>query len=763
METAANTGVRNSGAEASARNDAVGTMDELELQGILAGAAEEARDYIDGSVAPLRARATRYYRGEPFGNEEEGRSQVVMTEVRDVVQATMPGLLRVFVSSENVVEFVPTNARAVDLAEQQTDVVNHVFYQDNPGFLTIFQAFKDALVRKTGVIKWWWNDDERVTESDFTGITEGQVAVLKADSTVEILEEVEGELQTVELPPIEDPVSGELVPVPPMQVQTYDVRIRRRIPKGRVCVAALPPEELLIARNSRDVETSPYVAHRSMKYVSELVAMGYDKEIILAHLGGSDFDFNYEAETRNPVMLARLFGAETPDETMREVLYIEHYIRVDYDGDGIAELRKICTIGESYHILANEVADEAPFAVLCPDPEPHMVIGESLADQTMDLQEIKSNVVREMLNSLAQSVNPKTAILENAVNIDDVLNTENGAIVRMRQVGAVQPLTTPFVGQQAMPVIAYLDDVRAQRTGMSKASQGLDPDVLQSTTKAAVTATVTSAQERVELIARIFAETGFTRMFKGIARLLIKHQDQPRVLKLRGKWVEVNPKEWDADLECVPNVALGKGTDQEKVQSLMMIAAKQQEIILALGPSNPLCNVQQYRNTLAQICNLLGFKDASRYFGQIGPEEMQKLSEPKAPPPDPNMLLVQIEAQKATAQIERDKLKLQLEAQKIELEHVRAMNQQKQEAILKLAEIEAKFGAQLDIEKFARELEHEEKMRATELAAAVDAHGHDRKAEAAMHGNEAKARAAMHGNETKARAAQSKERTADDK
>lgn len=688
----------------------------------------DAQDYIDGSIAPLRAMATRYYRGEPFGNEEEGRSQIVLTETRDTVQAIMPSLLRVFVSGDSVVEFIPTNAQTVEIAEQQTDYINHVFYHDNPGFMTVYGALKDALVRKTGIIKWWWADEAKVTETKFSGLDGGQVAILSQAEGVEILSNEEEKGGEAGAPP------------------TYKVHIRRKVAKNRICIQALPPEEYLIDRNARDEETAVYQCHRTFKAVSELTAMGFDADEIEENKsGGETFSLNFEAQTRNPAIFGFMHNWDNFDPSMQLVLYCEHYIRCDADGDGIPELHKVCTIGEHMFVLDDEVVEEAPFAVLCPDPEPHMVIGQSVADQTMDIQLIKSNMMRAVLDSLAGAITPRTVILDGMVNIDDAMNTEQGALIRVKNLNAVQELVKPFVGQQALPVVAYMDQIKEKRTGMTDASQGLDPQILQSATHAAVTATVSGAQERVELYARIFAETAFKRMFRGIAKLLREHQDKPRMIKLRGKFVEINPRSWEGDLECTPNVALGKGTDQDKMASLGMIIGKQETIIQTLGISNPLVTPIQYRNALAKYVNLAGFKDADSFFGTITPEQLQQMAN-KPPPPNPQMELVKVEAQKNQGEQQLKLLQIQQQSEEAFQRSLQAREKARFDALIAMTKIEADHGRQVNQSGLDTMLSHVAAHADRDAETARQTHAQLMQMATQMHGQTMQTGAAMHNN-----------------
>ena len=674
----------------------IGLSDE-EYQGAVKAAIDDATDYIDGEIAPEREKAQRYYRGDPFGNEEEGRSQIVMTEVRDTVLAMLPSLMRVFTSSEKPVEFAPRQAEDIPMAEQATDYVSYVFNVDNPGFSILHSAFKDALKSKLGVFKWYTEATTTVRQKDYSGIDQMQLNFLQQDPSIQIVSVV----QTGEGGP--DPLTGLPSPI-------FSATIMQRVKTKRQKVECVPPEEFLIARNARDLDTADYVGHRTFKTMSELIEMGYDREVIEEHGGSSGtFELNAEAQTRNPGLRDWFGGSEATDAdpAMRRYYYVESYMRIDRDGDGIAELRRICTIGGGAHIIHDEIVEDVKFAVICPDPESHMVIGSSIADQVMDIQLIKSNVVRNTLDSLAQVIHPRTVVVEGQVNIDDVLNVETGGIIRATQPGMIQELGSTFVGQQALPIIAYMDDMRASRTGISKASQGLDADVLQSTTKAAVTATMSAAQERLEMVARIFAETGIKRLFRGLLKEIIQHQDEARVVRLRNQWVPVDPRSWDAEMDMVVNVGLGTGSIEQRLAVLMAILAQQKEVVQLMGPANPFVTIKQIRNTMAQILELQGFKDPSRYFKEITPEEEAALAQPQDEPADPTQMLAEVEVQKIQADIEIAKMKAQLEIEKQRAENDREQDRLEADIWLKVQEMQLKYGVQLQSEQLYAMIQRE--------------------------------------------------------
>ena len=666
-------------------------MDEVELQGIVGREIEDAIDYIDNYVSPDRALATKYYRGEPFGNEEEGRSQVVSMDVRDTVQAIMPSLMRVFHGSDESVSYIPTGPEDVENAQQATDYANFVMNRDNNGFLVMHSAFKDALIRKVGIIKCFWEDKTEVETFQMSGLDDAALAAIAADPAAEITVQSS---ETVGEPQI-DPMTGEFI-MPPM---VHDVTVEYVRPDGRVQIEAVPPEEFLISREAKSISEASYVGHRRIITVSELVSMGYAEEdvedLASAH---DDMNMNVERRTRNPALTNEMNARN--DEAMRKVAYTESYIRVDYDGDGVAELRKICTAGDGNKVLRNEAIDMAPFCSFCPEPEAHDFFGLSVADVVMDIQRIKSNVMRNTLDSLAMSIHPRIAVTEGMVNLDDAMSTEVGSIIRQRSAGQIQVLSMPFVGQQAFPVLQYMDEVKEARTGGSKASMGLDAAALQSSTASAVSATVAAAQQHIELIARIFAETGMKDLFKIILKLITTHQDQPRMVRLRNKFVQIDPRAWDAKMDVSVNVALGRGTDTERMMMMRQIGEMQKEAMATMGQVNPLTDISKLSNTLKSMTELAGFKDTSQFWND--PADFRP--PPPDNKPDINEQLIQVQIQQIQADMQKKAAELQLKRENMVMEDDRKRDELEAELFVKAEEMQAKYGTQLNVEKIRSEL-----------------------------------------------------------
>jgi hypothetical protein len=652
----------------------------------VAGELEDAVSYIDADVSPIRAKGTEYYRGDPFGNEEDGRSQVVAMEVRDTVSAMLPSLMRVFFSSENVVEYVPRGPEDVASTQQATDYANYIFTNDNNGFMTTYALFKDSLVRKCGIAKYWWDEVDEVKIDEYSGLD---------DQTVQVLMQEGAEVKiVVSYPepgamPQMDMTTGLPMPVP----MVHDVQIKRTTKDGRIRIMAVPPEELVLDRRARSFEDAGIIAHRQMATVDDLLAMGYELDEIEENISSTDLDSNDEYLARQPLSTTMGSG-DSLNPGQRRVLYVEAYMRVDYDGDGIAELRKICTMGSGYTVVRNLPASYIPFVDFPCDPEPHTSPLEAMSvfDLTHDIQEIKSEVLRNTLDSLAQSIHPRTAVVEGQVNIDDVLNNETGAIIRMRAPGMVQPFSSPFVGQAAFPMLDYMDAMKEDRTGMSKAAMGLDADALQSSTKAAVAATIGASQGRIELQARILAE-GMKKLFKGILYLITTHQDKPRMVRLRNEWVQIDPRVWNANMDVSINIGLGNGDTNERIQALTMIAGKQEQIMQQFGLGNPVVTPAMYIRTIQKIIELSGFKDASSYFQALPADyQMPQADQPK---PTPEEVLAQVQAQSIQADIQKKAAELELKREQMIRDDDYRRDQLAQDLMLKKYELELKYQTQI--------------------------------------------------------------------
>lgn len=632
-------------------------MDDYQLNSIVSSEIRDSLNHFDSEYSQGRIKALDYYLAEPFGNEQEGRSQVIATEVSDTVESIMPSLMRVFTANDKYVRFNARTPEDMERAEQISDYVNYIINHDNEGYKILYNWFKDALLFRLGVVKYYYEEMEDVTEEEYENISDVELAAIIANPD----KEISGAISETVITEAVDPETGEAVPLE----MSYSVTVKVRRTTGKIRVINIPPEEFLVNRRATSLEDAYFVAHRTTMTVSDLVAMGYDREVVEKHAGISDLDIDEERTTRFQDLEANT-GKDASDPALAEVVYYECIMKVDFDGDGIAERRRICAIGEGgTEILHNEPFDHVPFAVVSPILMPHRLIGRSIFDMTEDLQEIKSTLLRQQLDSVYTSTFPRMGVVEGQVNIDDVLDGTAGGVIRMRQPGMVQQITPNSIN--ILPMMDYLDQIKEQRTGMSKASQGLDANALQSTTASAISATVRGAQIKLESYARTMAETGVKELFKGILHLVTKYDNKQRIVRLRNSFVPIDPSEWHTEFDVVVQVGLGTADDETKIAFLQAIAGKQEQIIMQLGPNNPMVDMSQYLNTLRSIVEIGGFKDADQFFNNPQQAAMQmQMMQQQAAGPDQE---AQMKAQELQAEMalkrERMQLEIQLEREKM--------------------------------------------------------------------------------------------------
>jgi len=693
--------------------------DNREMLNIVESHIDDSLGFIETETSQERQTALEYYMREPYGNEVEGRSQIVTGEVAEVVDGALPQIMKVFTQSNNAVVFEPVNEGDAEMAEQATMMANHVFYKDNNGFEVMNSWFWDALCQKVGVVKAYWDDKKDTTKEKYEMLTEDELTMIMQDEEVEIVEQEEYEEVIEQDPqPAVDPMTGQpmmdemgmpmMMETPPIINVYYNVKCKRTKDYSKIKIENVAPEEFLIDKRAVTIEEADFVAQRSLVTRSDLVAMGYDPEVVQTLQTGDTLDFT-------PERVARFGSGEQPfntndsnDESMELVEYYECYVRTDLDGDGVAELHRVCYA--SNKVLMSEECDYIPFHSVCPLPIPHKFFGQSLADRAVDLQLIKSTITRQMLDNLYLTNNYRVGAVEGQVNLDDLLTSTAGGVIRIKNPNALVPLSVQSSAAQSFPMLEYLDGVQAKRSGVSEASQGLDPNILQNVTATAVSAMSNAAGGKIELIARIFADTGVSSLMKGILHLLCKYQDKERIIKVNNKYIPMNPREWDTQYNVTVNVGLGTGSKQEQLGVMQMVLDKQEQMLKEYGLSNPLVSLKQYRDTLAKFVNMAGFKDESGFIKDITQEQSDQLAQAQAqnPQSDPNTeaakILAQVEKEKAQMKMQSDMAQLEMEKQELELKVQKEMLELQQKQIqfekeMALKEMELAQKANNDSEK----------------------------------------------------------------
>lgn len=575
---------------------------ENEILNIVKAHKADSISYRD-EIGRKRTLLLDYYNCQPFGDETDGRSKFVSSDVSDVVEGMLPSLLRVFTQGKNVAHFVADLPEYDGEAEQKTELANYVFYRQNQGVLTLTNMFKDALLQYTGVIKVCWDESEEVTEERYSGLSEEEFAVLQMDDELSI-EEVEVDETVTDMG----------------AYSTYDVRGKRKKLSGRVKYHSVPPEEFLISRTARDFHKPQMIGHCTPKTRSDLVAMGFDKDVVYSLPAQSAIMNNEDRNARFHDYDQQSLGNPTMARSSDLIDLTEMYVYMDSDGDGIEELWQVFEAGD--RILEKNMWDQHPFACVTPIPIPHRAIGTCPAEQVADIQLMKSVMVRNAADNV-YATNYQRVAYNDRVDLDDLLTPRPGGAVAIEgrePIGdAISPIVTQPQVPQILQMVEYIDVSSERRTGFTRFSQGLDADALNQTATGFKGITEYS-QQRVELIARVFAETGVKELFRKTIALITKYQDEKMQIRVSGRPMEIDPTSWRSNLDCFINVGLGSGDRREKIVNLSQILQRQIE---AVEKGSSLSDQAKIYNTLSKLITEVGLKDPELYFNNPDkPEEL---------------------------------------------------------------------------------------------------------------------------------------------
>jgi hypothetical protein len=638
----------------------------------------------DSALSDDRAQAIDYYLGEPFGNETEGRSQVMSMDVQDTIESALPQLLKVFVSGDKVVEFSPKNAEDVEASEQETDYINHIVMERNEGYKVFYVWFKDALMSKNGYVKVFYEKYKEVDEEEYEGLTDGQLGMLVQGDNVELLNhtaypdpEFPAELNQQAMMMQEMGMPAPQIPM------LHDVKIRVTEYKDKICIENVAPENMMISvdTSSPSLFDSRFVQHREiMSRSAAAEAFGISEKKMDGIFAETNEAYQLEA-------IARDVYDEEYDRVVEgsNILVRDTYLRVDN------ELMRYVVIGNT--IVLKEKADIIPFACITPMIMPHRHIGRSYSDLTMDIQLIKSTLLRGQLDNMYLANNGRYAI-SSRVNLDDMLTSRPGGIVRVEGEpgSAIMPLSHPPLPASSFGMVEYMDSMKEKRTGVTAYNQGLDTNSLNKTATG-ITQVMNASQQRLELVARTFAETGVKDLFKLVHRLVRTQYTKPDIVRLRNKWVDVDPREWKNRNDLTISVGLGAGNKDQQLTHLMAIINMQKEA-LAAGITSP----DKIYNALAKLTQNAGFKNPEEFW--TNPQENPQGQQQDKPSEAEVMIQGQlaIEQQKADAQLKQEQVRSQndilIEREKIaaqaELERFKA--QLKAETDLAIAQIKVQAG-----------------------------------------------------------------------
>ena len=607
-------------------------LSEREILAAIDAKAEIAYG-ADGTLENERGQALDYYLGRPYGNEIEGRSQVVTSDVLETIEWILPSLMRIFTGGDKVVEFEPQGLEDEPAAKQETDVLNQVILNQNDAFITFLTWFKDALLSKTAYVKVYYDTSEDVTQETYDALSEVEVGMVAQDPSVEI-------------------VSIDQV-IDALGQPAFTVRLKRTNKVGKVCIDPVPPEEIRVSHSTRSISLkhANYVEHRTPMTISAIREMGLEIDDDIA---SDTVNLTGVEEVARNLYDEQNYLDEPSDPSMREVLFRDVTIRMDVNQDGIAELKRYYIVGST--ILHDEDCENVYYAALGPIPMPHRHVGLSMADLVMDLQLIRSTLLRSYIDNLYLQNNGRFAISDR-VNLDDMLVSRPGGVVRVdgEPAGAIMPLVHPSNGAAAIQGLEYIDTQKENRTGITKYNQGLDASSLNKTATG-ISHIMNAAQQRMELIARIFAETGVKDCFLLVHELLQKHSDKPIAMKLNNQYVNVDPRQWKTRTDMTVSVGLGTGNKDQQLQHLTTIM-QVQEKGLQVGITDP----KLIYNAAKRLAENAGFKDGDEFFKD------PSNNPPQPPKQDPEMAKIAAQAQADAAALQAktqaDQQKLQAEMQ----------------------------------------------------------------------------------------------------
>ena len=624
-------------------------MTKRELSAHLEQEINSALGYKDGKLTEQRSDALDRYYGKKYGNEQEGRSQIVTRDVADVIEWIMPSLMKIFTSGDKVVQFEPQGPEDVTMAKQSTDYVNHVIMRQNPGFSIIYQWFKDALLQKNGIVKHYWDDTSETLREEYKNLTEEEFTALLLEDNVEVVQHTENSQN-----------EEDMMSLQPQQI-LHDVVVNRTYDDGQVRIEAVPPEEFLINKYAKTIEDARFVGHRVKKTKSELLEQGYPKTKIENIFSNDEADYKAERLSR--------FSHEqdnAPEGDIDDGIWVtECYMRVDFDNDGIAELRKVTKVGDE--LLDNEAVDSVPFSSLTPIPMPHKFYGLSIYDLISDLQLIKTTLMRNLLDNMYLTNNGRYEVVEGQANLDDLMTSRPGGIVRVRTPGAVNPLGTPQLDQNSFNMLGYLDSIREERTGVSKNSMGLSEGGLKShQTATGVGQVMTAAQQKIELIARIFAETGMKDLAQSVYMLVQKFEKPEKLIRLNNEWTTLYPHEWKTKMDCTAQVGLGFGN---KDMNLMHLGRLSQTIqMIAQHPAaGMLLKPKNVYNLVAEQIKAMGMKNVDDFITDPGDQDVQQQQGP-SPEEQAKMQEAQLKQQELQVKVQKMQQEAALKQQEMQLD-----------------------------------------------------------------------------------------------
>lgn len=615
-------------------------LTEQERERLLQDEIADALSYISTEIAPRREVLQNAYdldmsRVLP---SQTGRSSVVDGSVNSQIGMMLPSLMKIMAGGQKFWEYLPNSPADEAAAKEATDFVNNIVMRvDNDGELILHDWGKDGLLQIVGVVAVWWEEAFEWKPRTVEGINELGLAALYLKTQAS---------------------GGTLRIAGQERIQSdgmamYNLIVEERIDRSHVCIVPIPPEEWVISRDAKSQKNAVLRSHRTLKKVGDLIAAGYDEEIVLALPSYDDLDWDGEALNRNSGSGWNPSPERDADPMLREVVVHRGIVRCDADGTGIKEWYFVAggSTGSVKIMEWEEYKDQIHFCDWGPNPTPHTYFGRCPADDVFPIQKVKTAVLRQTMDNLYLSLAPQRLVnldLFGKGGIESLMNMRPGGPVPVKDTQlAIRDIEVPFFADKSFSMLGYFDDEAEKRTGVSRASMGLDPDTLQNQSATAAAIAHTASQGKVEMVAKLWAVGGMRKLARAILRVLKRYQGYERDIRVNGQNQRINPQQWREfeDWEAQINTGLGTGTREKDAQALMMVMQEQKQIIQAGGPSNGLVTPGQFVNAMMDFIEATGLSHAERYITKTDPAMVPPPPQPPGPNPD-TLVYAQIEKEK---------------------------------------------------------------------------------------------------------------------
>jgi len=597
---------------------------------------DEAKGYFESQVYPqVKTRYDVYNASDEYYSDKmprlHSKSKIVSTDVADVVEWIMPKLMHIFFNSDDVVSVTGRREEDDQKAQVFQDLLNYQINVLNNGFMTFYRWFKDALITGIGIVKCYWERKYEYSDTYTEYLSEERIQEFEANPEVEIISKsdfynADKSNNKKDVVDNSDNVAASENASPITRI--YEVRYKvKKIVKDRPVIENIPITEFLFDPTARDLDEAKYVIHKkqvTVDYLRQKADAGiYKKNAVENAIENAleaeqdQYTVSYLVSNKTDYLTNNNNEYDTP---RKKITLYECYEKLDINNDGKLEDVIVTVAQDEILRIEENTYGRHPFFALTPHIEPYKVIGKGYADIIGQLQDLKTAILKELVINLALSNESKLLVREDAFYVEDFLN--NRPFVRIRQNvpnihNVIVPINPKPVHQLTMPMLEYIDFIRENRSGITRYSQGLDGRALNHTATG-ISMIMDASNQRLELIIRIFAETGIKSLFRFLVSINQKFVSQSFVIRLFNRQLEISPDDLQGDFDLVVNASITRGTPDQQMQAIQMMLQTTMQVLMPLG----LADATKVYNLVKIMYEKLGYKNVDDFV--VSPEQLQQ-------------------------------------------------------------------------------------------------------------------------------------------